>query len=134
MKVLLRALQCLLLCLGLATANSPVHAAKLGIITTYTELSLPSDLLTAELSTADGVQLLERAELQKIIKEQSLSAALSKNALKLGELIGADGLIILSIAQRDTNSVLNLRLLAVKPGIVLFNVQYSYPVKEPKPG
>src|SRR5687768_4621346 len=105
-----------LLCvfLGFVAPQMPAQGAKLGIVPQDSELSLPSDLLTVELSTSGGVQLLERADLQRIIKEQRLSAALSENALKLGELSGADGLIVLSLAARSTNPVLNLRLLGVR--------------------
>ena len=64
-----------------------------------------SDLLTAKLSAVAGVELVEREQLASAIKEQELSAYFNSTAapqrLKLGQLLEADVLILLSTKAPD---------------------------------
>ncbi|MBC8874443.1 MAG: hypothetical protein H8E44_33825 [Planctomycetes bacterium] len=65
-----------------------------------------SDLVTAKLSAVAGVELVEREQLAAAIKEQELSACFNSTAapqrLKLGQLLEADVLILLSTKAPDT--------------------------------
>jgi len=58
------------------------------------------DLLTVELSKLDGVELVERAQLDAAMKELELTALFGAGAaggrLKLGRVLGADVLVLLS--------------------------------------
>ncbi|MFA6291047.1 MAG: CsgG/HfaB family protein [Victivallales bacterium] len=55
-----------------------------------------ADLLTAELSKQKDLNVIERVEINKILKEQEISSANSPDGyLKLGKLLKADGLVII---------------------------------------
>ncbi|MEI8373532.1 MAG: hypothetical protein WCJ35_11960 [Planctomycetota bacterium] len=63
------------------------------------------DLLAAELSKANGIELVERERLAEATKELKLSALLGagdvERRLKLGRLLGADALLLVSLEDRD---------------------------------
>lgn len=94
-----------------------------------------ADLLQATLSQNPNLILVERTEIQKLLREQANSAA-SQNPLNLGRILGADGLLLLdSVAEKSAPNVnapamgiasaeskpetFNTRLIAVRPGVVL---------------
>ncbi|HZM04908.1 MAG TPA: CsgG/HfaB family protein, partial [Candidatus Saccharimonadales bacterium] len=77
-----------------------------------------ADLLTAQLSTHVNLQLLERNEIEKVYREQSLSAE-NHNDLKLGQILGADGVLLLRLTHGPDSSHLSVRLIAVKAGAVV---------------
>ena len=87
------------------------------------------DLLTVELSHKPGVQLLERNEIDKIYREQSLSLA-NKDYLKLGEILGADGVLLLSKVKEGEHAFLQTRLVAVGPGVVIGITHSPWTTKE----
>ncbi len=98
-----------------AQTNAP---ARLALISETEDTAPIADLLTAQLSSNQNVQLLERDQIEKVYREQALSVA-NKDYLKLGQILGADGLLLLEMVKVGTNQFLNVRLLAVKPGVVL---------------
>jgi hypothetical protein len=108
----------------LAQSNAPV---RLALIAETDEAAVASDVLTAELSGNKKLQLLERNEIEKVYREQDLSAG-NKDYLKLGQILGADGLLLMDTAKEGTNQFLNVRLIAVKPGVVLIAERFSWPV------
>lgn len=115
----------LLLFLVLLTLPLPSRAAapvKIAIFSTNPALAEETDLLTVELSGDARVGVLERAELNRILGEQALSAGQRTNYLALGRLLGADGLVILDLIRpsfaADKNFVA-ARWVAVRPGAVL---------------
>jgi hypothetical protein len=63
------------------------------------------DLLTAQLSSDAGIELLEREDLEVATRELELSAsttsAASAKRLQLGRLLKADALLLLSIETRE---------------------------------
>ena len=73
-----------------AQTNLPV---KLAIVPESAAAATAVDLLTAEFSKNDQVLMLERAEIDKVYREQSLSAG-HRDYLKLGQILGADGLLL----------------------------------------
>jgi hypothetical protein len=91
--------------------------------------NLAPDLLTAELSKRDGLQLLERTEIERLYREQALSRG-NQDFLKLGQLLGADGLLLLQPISEGTNQFLAVRLVAVKPGVVLKALRSDWPVTD----
>jgi len=90
---------------------------RLAIVPETPEVGTALDVLTAEFSKNGNVHLLERAEIERVYREQGLSAA-NTDYLKLGQILGADGLLLLQTATEGTNQFLNARLIAVKPGVV----------------
>jgi tetratricopeptide (TPR) repeat protein len=87
-----------------------------------------SDLLTARLSAVQGIKLVEREQLAAAIREQELSACFGSNAvplrLKLGQVLQADVLVLLSMASPETaadsavarGTGAELRSTSVRPG------------------
>ncbi|HVU09531.1 MAG TPA: hypothetical protein VHG89_13440 [Verrucomicrobiae bacterium] len=106
-----------------AQTNEPV---KLALISETDGASAASDLLTAQLSSDSEIHLLERDQIDRIYGEQGLSAA-NKDYLKMGRLLGADGLLLMQKINEGTNYFLNVRLIAVKPGVVLTAEKYVWP-------
>src|SRR5208282_4509973 len=76
---------------------------------------------------SDQIELVERAQLEKVFQEQSLSAG-SRDYLKLGQILGADGLLVLRLSTETEPPLLNARLIAVKPGVSLAQRDYPWPL------
>jgi hypothetical protein len=114
-----------------AQTNEPV---KLAIVAESSDASAALDILTARLSANNNVHLLERDEIDKVYQEQGKSAE-NRDDVKLGRLLGADGLLLLDVEiLMDTNSMYGIvpsatnliaRLIAVKPGVILADEKYS---------
>lgn len=117
----------ILLCAFLfsARAQQPI---RLAIVSKSTEVERAADLLTAEFSKAGKVQLLERTEIARVYREQSLAAD-NGNLLKLGQVLGADGLLFLGVETVGTNQFLAIDLVAVKPGVILLNHRFRWPLE-----
>src|SRR5205807_2945480 len=98
--------------------SSSSASVRVALVVEESSATTAADLLTAELSTKDRIQLLERTEIDRIYREQGLSAA-NKDYLKLGQILGADGLLLLSRLREGTNQFLAARLVAVKTGVVI---------------
>ena len=105
-----------LFALVVAACAEPV---KLAVITTDKDQESVADLLAVELSKQAGVVLLERAEVNRILAEQKLTAVAAGNNVKLGQLLAGDGLLVLELQPRDGQRVLVARLVAVRPGVGL---------------
>ena len=93
-----------LLMFGLRLSAQTVAPVRLAIFTDSPEAMSALDTLTVDLSKNDRFHLLERAEIEKVYREQGMSAA-NRDDLKLGRLLGADGLMILDVVRtsRATN-------------------------------
>ena len=114
--------------LRLCAQNSPTPV-RLAIVSESTETMAAAYLLTAEFSKNDRLQLLERSEIEKVIHEQQLSVN-NLDCLKLGRLLGADGLIALQSVAEGTNVFLNAQLVAVKPGVILTDERFGLPAQD----
>src|ERR1700744_2700837 len=108
----------------LAQTNVPV---RLAVVAESDDNSSALDVLTAELSHQPNLQVLERDEINKVYQEQGLSAA-NKDYLKLSQILGADGLLLLSIVKNGPNQSLDIRLIAAKPGVALCHFTYPWPL------
>jgi hypothetical protein len=100
----------------------------LAIVPESPSLSSAADVLTAQFSTKGAVQLLERTEIDKVYREQQLSSE-NKNYLKFGQVLGADGLLLLSVLADGTNQFLETRLIAVKPGVAISSTRLRWPLE-----
>ncbi len=112
-----------------ALAQSNATPARLAILAADRALGVADDMLTAAFSKREGVVLLERAEIEKVYREQQLSAA-NQDLIKLGQILGADGLALLQIVTEGTNQFLQSRLIAVKPGVVLAEFRSPWPLED----
>ena len=108
-----------------AQTNTPI---RLALVSETDEASAAADVLTAELSSHKNLQLLERSEIEKVYREQSLSAG-NKDYLKLGQILGADGLLLLDSVREGTNRFLMTRLVAAKPGVVIVDARSIWPAE-----
>ena len=102
---------------------------RLAIVSESTGTMPAADLLTVEFSKNDKVHLVERSEIEKVIREQQLSLN-DLDCLKLGRLLGADGLLALQSVAEGTNALLNAQLVAVKPGVILTDERFGLPAKD----
>jgi hypothetical protein len=114
--------------LRLCAQNSQAPV-RLAIVNESTDTAAAADLLTAEFSRNEKVQLLERTEIEKVVREQQLSLNNLDN-LKLGHLLGADGLLALQSVPEGTNVFLRLQLVAVKPGVILTDERFGRPAQD----
>jgi TolB-like protein len=121
-----------LLCVGGFCHAEPGPPIRLAIVSEATALPA-ADFLTAELSKDGRLALLERDQIDKVINEQALalSAGANKDYLKVGELLGADGLLILTLVEKEDRQMVSCRLVAVKPGVELGLADYDFPLSDP---
>ena len=115
---------------GGTSGSSKAAPLRLAIVSAEPSALPVLDLLTVELSRAPGIQLLERAEIDRVYREQGLSAV-NRDYLKLGQVLGANGLVLLTPVAEGTNRFLQARLIAVGPGVVIAYVRAPLPVPEP---
>ena len=120
---------------GPASAATAAAAVKLALVATGDATRPVTDLLTVSLSQAAGVTLLERAEIERVWREQSLATPGRGGSVKLGELLGADGVLLVEtqFLANPTNSAagrtnLSARLVAVKTGVTLGHLAVPFPV------
>jgi hypothetical protein len=89
-----------------------------------------SDLVTAELAQLPQVELVEREELQRVIAELELSqlhtAAESAGRLRLGSLVKADALVLLSMGNRDDKPFVRVVTCDCVSGARLAYEQFPY--------
>src|ERR1035437_101872 len=128
MKKVLTSIFCAVIGLRLCAQNSP-GPVRMAIVSESTDTVAAADLLTAEFSKNDRVQLLERSEIEKVIREQQLSLN-NLDCLKLGHLLGADGLLALQSVAEGTNLFLSVQLVAVKPGGILTDERFGRPAQD----
>jgi hypothetical protein len=97
---------------GAAWAAAPV---RLAIWPEGPVAAAVADLLTVALTDDPALDLVERAQLDRLVREQEAAAGAALAPLEMGRLTGADGLLFL----RPAGSNLLAQLVAVKPGLIL---------------
>lgn len=102
---------------------------RLAIISENPSLAAAADVLTTQFTNQSQLTLLERDQIQKVYREQALSAG-NTDYLKLGRILGADGLLLLRASSEGTNEFLSARLVAVKPGVVLVSEKFLQPITD----
>jgi hypothetical protein len=101
------------------------NSARLAIIVEDPRLAAGADLLTAELSKRSDIELLERDQILKIRREAALTVARGNEYLKLGNLLGADGVLVLDVREQAGRFLVSVRLAAVTPGVLLDVAEYE---------
>lgn len=112
----------------LAQTNSP--PVRLAVIGEDPSLGVLRELLTVELSQQAHITLLERSEIDRVYREQGLSAA-NLDYIKLGQLLGADGLLLLELSTAGVETLLSVRLVAVGPGVIVYSSRFPWPISDP---
>ena len=94
-------------------------AIRLAVSATGGPAAELSDLLTTELAAMPGVTMLERAELDKVVREQAVTSTSSAALVKAGAVLGADGIIVLDARKLATRTWVALRIVGVRHGVAL---------------
>lgn len=116
--------------ISVGSTPAVTRAARLALVPVGNSLRPMADLLTASFSALPDVTLLERAEIERVIREQSLAATLGRDPLKLGQLLGADGVLLLETNTVGSVAMAGARLVAVGPGVVLGEWLAPFPVQD----
>lgn len=117
--------------LALNLTAQPGKPVRLALVPETDEVFAACDVLTARLSGDGKLQLLERADIKRVYREQGRSAA-NGDDLKMGRLLGADGLLLLNVIRTPQSTNLLARLVAVKPGVVLTDGSFPWPLRDLK--
>ena len=115
---------CILALLIIFSAHSALCDPRLAIVSVEESQHLRRILLTAELSKQQGIELVERDEIDKVMREQGLSINGNLDQqLNLSKLLRAQGMLILEVVKESKGAaVLHARLVAVEPGMVVMDV------------
>ncbi|MEQ2009115.1 MAG: hypothetical protein ABMA26_20225, partial [Limisphaerales bacterium] len=118
-----------------ASGTSPAQPTstnlpRLAIVSVAESVKPFADLLAVELSRRPGITLLERVEADRIYREQSASAE-NRDTLKLGQLLGAQGVLLVETNAVEGKTWAALRLVAVQPGVTLHTAQVPWPIEDP---
>jgi hypothetical protein len=113
----------LILCFAsFARAEEP-KPIKIAIIGDTKKHLTDIDLLTVNLSANDNIHVLERSEWDYLLREHTISESnIGQSSIKIGRLLGADGLIILTEEEVKGKKYLLSKLVAVKSGIILDSI------------
>ncbi|HEY1171969.1 MAG TPA: tetratricopeptide repeat protein [Verrucomicrobiae bacterium] len=105
------------------------QTVRVAIVTTDRRLQDIADLLGVFWSRQPGVMLLERDQIERVLREQALSAGQKGAKVQLGQLLGADGVIFLDLMPEGASNRLGIQLVATKPGVIVAQAEESWPVK-----
>ena len=103
LKKMLVAVVCFMISAVMA-ADSVIIFNPMQIESKLIDASLFNDLVAAELSCTAGIKLVERNQLDRLLKEKSLSpnGMLDANAINnIGSLLGADCFVSGSVREKD---------------------------------
>ncbi|MFZ2656903.1 MAG: CsgG/HfaB family protein, partial [Victivallales bacterium] len=110
---------CLLFPIASSVLSSDIRIAILGDLN---KNRAEIDVLTEKLSKEPGVTVVERSEIEKVLREQELAvggASSTASAIKAGVLLGAQGVIVIKAFDFQGKSVLSARLVAVDSGAIV---------------
>lgn len=106
----------------LAAAQKP-DPSRWAVVTVDPALSDVSAMLTAELSRLDGVSLVERDEIQRVLGELQLTAdglVEPDKALRLGQVLSAEAIVLVDTVS-GSNSVARARLVETRTGVRMWD-------------
>ena len=126
-QIAMKALTALLFTL-LAADHLRANSVRLAIVPSTQSARAAADLLTVQITSHTNITLLERTEVDRVYRELTTAAQQTGNELRLGQALGADGVLIIEPRVQQTSSSLALTLIAVKPGVVLSVSHYPWPL------
>lgn len=110
---------------ALSAATAEITPAKLAVVDVSTTVRLPAgflDLLMADLSQHPGIALLERAEIDRLLREHTLGLTKGTDAISAGHLWAVDAFVLLEMGKPDgKSSPLRVRLVETRYGIQLWD-------------
>lgn len=121
-------------------ADQQPKAGRWAVVPVREDDRAVGDLISAELSKVDGLELVERADIDKIIKEKELSAAglvRPESRMQIGKLLSAEALVLVASrapapanGQRPQDeghapSVTRIRVVETRSGIRVLDVVIS---------
>ena len=83
-----------------------------------------SEQLRAELMKSPRIRLIERSQMQEILKEQGFQQSGCTNdacAVEVGQLLGVNNIIVGSVGMAGSYTVLSVRVIDVKTGSIVVN-------------
>ncbi|MBC8875155.1 MAG: hypothetical protein H8E44_37515 [Planctomycetes bacterium] len=83
-----------------------------------------SDLLTAELGQVDGVQLVERESIDRVLRELQLTAAAlvePARAMRFGRMAAAEAVVFVEPVAGTRPELLRLRVIETRTGVRLLD-------------
>lgn len=104
---------------------------RLAVLSLTDGVAATADILVATLSTKQGVELVDRQEIDKVLREQALSALKPGDLNHLGQLLRADGFLLLRTFNQTGKPALDVRLLATGPGVAINQWGYPLPLSDP---
>jgi hypothetical protein len=107
------------LCLALFFTPWIFAQTRLAILGDTEKNRAEADCALERFSKIPGVEMVERSEIDKIIAERKLSALSGEDAINLGKMAGAKGLIIIKSFEWQGKNILSARLVATESGAVL---------------
>ena len=120
----------ILFILWIASAVSSQAEVHIAILAFHDEARGPADLLTASLTANTNMVLLERSELDKVMRERDLTKGRHADVAQFGKLLHADGLVLLETIGSSNALQLAVRLVAVNTGVVLDAAVYPLPLQD----
>lgn len=112
--------------LAVGAFASSTNTPRVGVLGD-SALAAAADMLTVRLSALGNVEVLERQEIGRILKEHELGLAgvTRADSLRVGSLLKADGLVFLKLAEvQDGAKEVAVRLVAVDPGVLVLSMHY----------
>lgn len=106
-------------------------AVQIGIVTVGDSSRDAASLLTVGLSKMTNVSLIERDEVDKAFRERALADSQHADIASLGQVLHADGLVLVEEIKSAGATTLAVRLIAVNSGVVLDAALYPYPLPDP---
>ena len=102
--------------------DSPAAPVRLAVIAEGASADCRNlaDLLQADLSNRDGIEMVEREEIDRVLAEQAISAAglvAASERVRLGQVLRAKGLLFVG-EETSSNQVFRLRLVETTRGIL----------------
>ena len=123
----------ILFLLALFLAISSFAGIRIAVLGDVDKERLEADCLVQRLSSDNSIELVERSEIDRILKEHGISlnsTASDGDALKAGAILGAQGMIIVKSFEWEGKHVLSARLLATESGAILDAWMQDVPSKE----
>lgn len=90
-------------------------------------------ILLAEFSAGTFAEFVEREGIDAILQETNLAISMGSDALRVGQLVGADGILFLEEVAEGEQRLLATHLIATRPGVVLDVVRVPWDIAQ-KPG
>lgn len=112
---------------AMASAQRP---PRLAVVARNPSINTEAEMLLVALSAQSEIELVERTELERIFQEQALDATQQRDYLKLGQLLKADGLLVLEPGGTVTEPHLFVQLIATGPAIILSSADTSLPLAD----